>query len=69
MRIFRWLSLVCLSLGSLNSVAWQIDVQANNDKSSQVVVSNDRDLQGMMVYLVWFDKDNPAAEMFQSWTL
>jgi uncharacterized secreted protein with C-terminal beta-propeller domain len=69
MRIFRWLSLLCLGLGSLNSAAWQIDVQANNDKASQVVVSNDRDLHGMMVYLVWFDEDNPAAEMFQSWTL
>ncbi|MDD2816765.1 MAG: beta-propeller domain-containing protein [Thiotrichaceae bacterium] len=69
MHIFRWFSLLCLGLGSLNSAAWQIDVQADNDKSSQVVVSNDRDLHGMMVYLVWFDKDNPAAEMFQSWTL
>jgi hypothetical protein len=69
MRIFQWISLLCLTLSSLNSAAWQIDVQADNDKSSQVVVSNDRDLRGMMVYLVWFDKDNPAAEMFQSWTL
>ncbi|OQW91811.1 MAG: hypothetical protein BWK79_16070, partial [Beggiatoa sp. IS2] len=53
------------------AISWQVSLEADKDnKTQQVVVTNDRDLKDSDTYLVFFDQDATLPEdKFLSWTM
>ncbi|MCK5524664.1 MAG: beta-propeller domain-containing protein [Thiomargarita sp.] len=58
-----------LTLFSLQAFAWKVNLQSSekSDDTPQVIVSNDREMAQVDVYLVWFDLDAKADKVFLSW--
>ncbi len=66
-RPFLW-GLI-LTLFSLQAFAWKVNLQSSekSDDTPQVIVSNDREMAKVDLYLVWFDLDAKADKQFLSW--
>ncbi len=66
-RPFLW-GLI-LTLFSLQAFAWKVNLQSSekSDDTPQVIVSNDREMAKVDLYLVWFDLDAKADKVFLSW--